>query len=87
MEYFEHEIRSQPKKESLLSRRVYNDLVAGGKCKWCETFCKHKLKQKIKINMKEWKRKRFKSQKQALAVSYAQVKKKFPKCKKYFRKV
>ena len=46
--------------------------------------CQTKLKNKIRINMAEYKKGRFSSRKQALAVSYAQVKKKSPSCKKYF---
>ena len=48
--------------------------------------CQTKLKNKIRINMTEYKKGRFSSRKQALAVSYAQVKKKSPNCKKYFKK-
>ncbi len=48
--------------------------------------CQTKLKNKIRINMTEYKKGRFSSRKQALAVSYAQVKKKYPSCKKYFKR-
>jgi hypothetical protein len=48
--------------------------------------CQTKLKNKIRINMAEYKKGRFSSRKQALAVSYAQVKKKSPSCKKYFKR-
>ena len=48
--------------------------------------CQTKLKNKIKINMAEYKKGRFSSRQQALAVSYAQVKKKSPSCKKYFKR-
>ena len=45
--------------------------------------CKTKLKNKIKINLDEYYKKgRYVSRAQALAVSYAQVNKKNPKCKK-----
>lgn len=47
--------------------------------------CQTKLKNKIRINMAEYKKGKFSSRKQALAVSYAQVKKKSPSCKKYFK--
>lgn len=46
--------------------------------------CQNKLKNKIRINMAEYKKGRFSSRKQALAVSYAQVKKKSPGCKRFF---
>jgi hypothetical protein len=48
--------------------------------------CQTKLKNKIRINMAEYKKGRFSSRQQALAVSYAQVKKKSPSCKKYFKR-
>ena len=46
-----------------------------------ETECNNFLQNKIKINLKEYKRGRYKSSKQAIAVSYKQTSKKFPKCK------
>ena len=51
-----------------------------------ERKCKKYLQKKIKINMEEWKKGRFVSQKQALAVSYSQTKKKYTSCKKIMRK-
>ena len=45
--------------------------------------CRKKLSDKIKINMKEYKSGRWTSPKQAVAVSFSQVKKKNPRCKKY----
>lgn len=47
--------------------------------------CQSKLKNKIRINMSEYKKGKFSSRQQALAVSYAQVGKKSPSCKKYFK--
>lgn len=46
--------------------------------------CQTKLKNKIRINMAEYKKGRFSSRQQALAVSYSQVKKKSPGCKRFF---
>jgi len=46
-------------------------------------FCKKTLKKKISINIHE---KRWASPKQAIAVSYSQVKKWFPKCRKYLER-
>jgi hypothetical protein len=40
------------------------------------------LQKKIKINMHEWKKGRWTSQKQALAVSYSQARDKFSKKRK-----
>lgn len=51
-------------------------------------FCRNKLSNKIRINMKELKSgsKRIKSQSQAIAVSYSQIKKKFPKCSRSLKR-
>ena len=48
--------------------------------------CKEHLQKKIKINMAEYKSGRYSSRAQALAVSYAQVKKKYPSCKRSLTK-
>jgi len=47
--------------------------------------CKKKLSLKIAKNIKEFKNGKFKSRSQAIAVSYSQVKKKYPECKRYFK--
>jgi hypothetical protein len=52
-----------------------------------ERRCKNLLKKKIGINLNEYKDGIFKSRKQAIAVSYNQVKKIRPSCKKYFKKI
>ena len=44
-------------------------------------FCKNQLRNKIRINMDEYKTGRWKSPKQAVAVSYSQVRRKYPQCK------
>lgn len=46
-----------------------------------EIKCNSFLQKKIKINIKEYKKGRYKTPKQAIAVSYKQTSKKFPKCK------
>lgn len=43
--------------------------------------CKNYLKDKITINMQEYKSGKYKSRAQAIAVSYAQIKKRHPECK------
>lgn len=48
--------------------------------------CKKRLSNKIIINMEEYKSGRYKSRQQALAVSYSQIKKKYPSCNRYFTK-
>lgn len=42
--------------------------------------CKKKLQAKIKINIDEYRKGRWKSPKQAVAVSYSQVSRKYPEC-------
>ena len=44
------------------------------------------LKDKIRINIDEYKSGRYSSRSQAIAVSYSQVLKKHPKCKKSLRR-
>ena len=46
--------------------------------------CKKMLSEKIAINMREFKQGRYKSPKQAIAVSYAQLCKKSPICNRVF---
>ena len=47
--------------------------------------CQSYLKRKIRANMDEYKRGRFSSRSQALAVSYSQTKKKLPYCSRYLK--
>lgn len=42
--------------------------------------CRKKLQEKIRINMEEYHSGRWSSPKQAIAVSYSQVSRKYPKC-------
>ena len=48
--------------------------------------CRKHLSKKIAINMKEYKDGRYSSPKQAIAVSYSQVKKLYPHCKRELTK-
>ena len=48
--------------------------------------CRTALSKKIKINIGEFKSGRYKSKAQAIAVSYSQVSKKYPRCKRYLQK-
>ena len=50
------------------------------KFKFTKKKCNKFLSKKISKNMKEYKKGRWKNRKQALAVSYSQTKKKYPKC-------
>jgi hypothetical protein len=51
-------------------------------------LCRSKLSKKIKINMNEYKKgnKRIKSPLQAIAISYSQIKKKYPKCSRSLKR-
>ena len=46
--------------------------------------CKKMLSEKIAININEYKEGKYKSRKQAIAVSYSQVRKKSPVCDRLF---
>ena len=53
-----------------------------------KNFCRSKLSNKIKINMKEYKQgnKKIKSALQAIAIAYSQINKKYPKCSRSLKK-
>jgi len=48
--------------------------------------CKKQLSKKIATNIREFKKGKFVSRSQAIAVSYSQIKKEYPKCKKWLNK-
>ena len=48
--------------------------------------CKNLLKKKVEKNLKEYGKGKYSSRSQAIAVSYAQVKKMSPSCRKVFRR-
>jgi hypothetical protein len=50
------------------------------KSKSSKKLCRKRLSKKISVNMKEYKSGRWKNRKQALAVSYSQIRKKYPEC-------
>jgi len=57
-------------------------------------FCKKQLSDKIRINMREFKKgtilkngRPITSRKQAIAISYSQIKKMYPKCFKHIQKI
>jgi hypothetical protein len=51
-----------------------------------KSACNQALRKKIRLNMDEYKKGRYSSRQQALAVSYSQIKKSSPYCRRYFRK-
>ena len=57
------------------------------KAKKSKSVCKQRLSKKIAKNMKEMKEGRYKSPAQAIAVSYSQILKEFPRCKKILKRV
>ena len=57
------------------------------KAKKSKSVCKQRLSKKIAKNMKEMKEGRYKSPAQAIAVSYSQILKEFPRCKKSLKRV
>lgn len=57
-----------------------------GKRSVTKRSCQNSLKKKIAINMDEYKKGRFVSRQQAVAVSYSQVKKSRPACSRYFKR-
>lgn len=69
--------KNQPKKKSEQQQPREN----------IKKSCKNLAQQKIKINLHEfYHNKKFKSKKQALAVSFNQVRKKFPECIQYLQR-
>lgn len=70
--------RSTSKKSKASRRRIA--------LKASRTRCKNLLSKKISINMRELKKGKFKNRAQAIAVSYSQVKKKYPSCAKMYRR-
>ena len=56
------------------------------KAKKSKSVCKQRLSKKIAKNMKEMKEGRYKSPAQAIAVSYSQILKEFPRCKKSLKR-
>jgi hypothetical protein len=67
-----------------LSRKIKKSIRKSPKKMISKKNCKKKLSKKIKTNMDEWKSGRYVSQEQALAVSYSQIKRKYPDCDRYF---
>jgi hypothetical protein len=69
-------------------RSIKRSIKKRSKISSLKDFCRGKLSNKIKINMKEYKKgnKRIKSHIQAIAISYSQVKKKYPKCSRSLRR-
>ncbi len=69
--------RRSPRKNRRSPRRRSNRGMTKEKCN-------SYLQGKIKKNMGEYKNGRYASRQQAIAVSYSQVKKKYPACSRYF---
>ena len=52
-----------------------------------EERCKEALKEKIRINIREYKEGKYISRQQAIAVAYSTLSRKHPNCKKIFKRL
>ena len=75
--------KKQSKKQSKKKSKKQSKKMSSFRTK---SGCNDLLKNKIRVNMKELKDGRFVSRQQAIAVSYSQVKKSSPYCKRYFKR-
>ena len=77
--------KSYKNRKSIRSKRSKRSKSKRSSLKY---FCRSKLSNKIKINMKEYKQgnKRIKSAIQAIAIAYSQIKKKYPNCSKSLKR-
>ena len=78
--------KKSPKKSPNIFSRLMKKLSMK-KSKRPSRKCREHLSDKIRINMLEYKNGRYKSPKQAIAVSYSQVQKMHPTCKRYLKKM
>ena len=76
-------LKSKNNKKKIRSKRISRRAS-----KSVKSFCRNKLSKKIAINLREMKsgNKRIKSPAQAIAISYSQIKKKYPKCVKSLKR-
>lgn len=72
--------KKSPKKSSKPSKKQSHKR---SKPFYTNNRCQGLLKKKISINMKEYNAGKFVSRPQAVAVSYSQVRKSFPRCNKF----
>lgn len=72
--------RKRTRKTKRKTRKTRKSRIPRGK------RCSDLLSEKIKINMKEYKRGKFVSRAQAIAVAYKQVGDEYPSCKPVFTK-
>ncbi len=54
--------------------------------KFSKKVCRSLVSDKVSANMKEYRAGRYVSPAQAIAVSYSQVQKRYPKCKKFLKR-
>lgn len=71
---------------SRLNKKDLIRMLRSGTKKATKKVCKDKLNEKIRKNMNEYKKGKIKSRRQALAISYSQVKRKIPQCTTYFKR-
>ena len=75
--------KGQDKKTEYIVSKKSNGVKYWKKLKSEEKKCLKDFEKKIKINLEEYKKGKYVSNKQALAVTYSQVLRKNPKCEKY----
>jgi len=76
-------LKSKNNKKKITSKKISRRAR-----KSVKSFCRNKLSKKIAINLREMKsgNKRIKSLAQAIAISYSQIKNKYPKCVKSLKR-
>ena len=72
--------RSSKRRSSKPSRKRRSSKLSK-KSVYMKLDCNAELKEKIKINTREYNNGKYSSRKQAIAVAYSQIKKKYPQCK------
>lgn len=71
-----HKIDKQTKRPKKTSKQIT----------FTKKVCQGLVSSKIKVNMEELKQGRYASPEQAIAVSISQVKDKFPRCKRFYKR-
>lgn len=73
-------------KKSIRKPRAKKSLRKSRTKKSLKQKCQQWVSNKIAINMREYKKGKYKSPKQAIAVAYSQVLKKHPECKRVMKR-
>ena len=78
--------KNKNKKQNKRKRKIKKQKQTSRKIRFTKKKCRELLSKKIKLNMIEYKKGKWVSRAQAIAVSYRQITKKYPKCKRFFNK-